>query len=140
MTQTSAQPRTERDIARGVLTEATDEQIVLSIPGTDYQFHLSVYKRPSTPVGKRIAGTIRAQARRVDVVFTGGRFVEPVYGRPRRVQGEIVATDPGAQTITVHAGAPLVCKVEAPQRAEQFKVGDFVAFDVRAGASFTPAL
>lgn len=140
MTETTAKTRIERNIARGVLSESSDDRIVLGIPGTDYELHLAVYQKPSTQIGKPIAGTIRAQARRIDVVHTGGRYLEPVYGRPRRVQGEIVAVDPGAQTVTVHAGVPIVCKTEGAQRAEQFQVGDFVSFDVRAGASFTPAL
>ena len=140
MTVATAQRLNERDLARGVLAESTDDRIVLSIPGTDYQLHLAVYQRPSTPVRKRIIGTIRAQARRIDVVHTGGRYVEPVYGRPRRVQGEIIAVDPGSQTVTVHAGIPLVCKTDGAQRAEKFQVGDFVSFDVQPGASFTPAL
>ena len=140
MTEATAKTRNERDLARGVLAAASDDRIVFLIPGTDYQLHLAVYKAPSTTIGKRIAGTIQAQARRIDVVHTGGRYVEPVYGRPRRVQGEIVAVDPGSQTVTVHAGVPIVCKTEGAQRAENFQVGDFVSFDVRSGASFTPAL
>lgn len=127
------------DHARGVLVESSAERITFAVPGTDYQLHLQVYQQPATPLGKRIIGTIRAQARRVDTVDTGGRYVEPVYGRPRRVQGEIVAVHAGDNSITVHAGVPIVCKLmDARQRADQFKVGDFVSFDVLPGASFTP--
>jgi len=129
---------TNPNTARAVLHEATDESVVLAVPGTDYLLRLSVYKAPSTPVGKRILGTIRAQARRIDIVHTGGRYIEPVYGTPRRIQGEIVATDPAQQTLTVSAGVPIVCKTDARQRADQFKVGDLVAFDLLPGASFTP--
>lgn len=124
--------------ARAVLHDANDDTVVLAVPGTDYLLRLSVYKAPSTPIGKRILGTVRAQARRIDVVRTGGRYIEPVYGPPRRIQGEIVAVDPANQTITVHAGVPVVCKTDGRQRADAFKVGDFVAFDVLPGASFTP--
>jgi hypothetical protein len=127
--------------ARGVLAEVRDEMIVFTKPETDYQLHLKVLMTPSTPVGKRIVGTIRAEARRVDVCGTGGAYVEPVYGRPRRVQGEIIAVDTSAGTITVHAGlGPIVCKLsDARQRAEHFSVGDFVTFAVLPGATFTPA-
>ena len=127
-------------LARGVLAQTGDDRIVLSVPGTDYQLHLKVLQAPRAAVGKRLIGTIRATARRVDVVHTGGRYIEPVYGRPRRVQGQIVATDLGASTITVHAGVPIVCALGAGQRAEAFKVGDFVSFDVMAGATFTPSV
>lgn len=140
MTEAILHSRSDRDIVRGFLSESSAQRIVLSIPGTEYQLHLSVHQRPATPKGKRIAGVIRAQARRIDVVHRGGRFIEPVNGRPRRVQGEVVSIDPGAQTVTVHAGIPIVCKVDQPQRAEQFQMGDFVSFDVHSGASFTPSL
>ncbi len=125
--------------ARGILIENGSEVIHLGIPGTDYRLHLMVYKRVSAEEGKRAVGTIRAQARRIDVVNTGGKYVEPVYGRPRRVQGEIIATDPSDQSVIVDAGFPIVCQTMAPQTPNDFRVGDFVSFDVMSGASFTPA-
>jgi hypothetical protein len=124
--------------ARGVLAEQREGEIVLTVPTTDYRIRLKTYQPISTPIGKRLVGIIRAQARRVDVVHTGGCYIEPVYGRPRRVQGEILEIDPSGQTITVHAGAaPIVCKLSSQQRVGSFKVGDFVSFDVLEGASFS---
>lgn len=126
--------------ARGVLESATDEQIVLSVPGTNYQIHLKVLKAPATPIGKRIVGTIRANARRVDKVDTGGRFIDPVFGRPRRVQGRIDAVDTTSHTITVNAGGvPIVCTLMKLQHDAGFAVGDFVSLDVEPGATFTPS-
>jgi hypothetical protein len=140
------QPRKPVDpanIARGELVEEHDGSIVLSVPGTDYRMNLLV----GTPLNasendlmnRKIRGVIRAQARRIDVVVTGGRFVEPVYGRPRRVQGVIVATDPAADTVTVqaHDSLPIVCKTNGAQHAADFKIGQFVSFDVAAGATFS---
>jgi hypothetical protein len=127
--------------ARGVLAAASDAQVSITIPGTDYRLDLEVYQRPAHPLGKRIAGTIRGQARRVDIVKTGGRYIEPVAGKPRRVQGVVAATDSGENSITVDAVVPIVCRLtDARQRAEQFRPGDLVAFDLMPGASFTPAL
>ena len=125
--------------ARGVLAESGFERITFEVPGTSYRFELLVYQQPRTPVGKRIVGTIRAQAKRVDLVHTGGRYVEPVYGRPRRVQGEVLAIDAVENTITVDAGLPIVCRLtDARQKAGDFPPGSFVSFDVTPGASFTP--
>lgn len=124
--------------ARGVLAEVSAERITIELPGTSYQLHLQVYQPPRTPVGKRIIGTIRATAKRVDVVVTGGKYIEPVFGRPRRLQGQVIATDTAENTVTVDATVPFVCKLTAPnQKASGFKVGDFVAFDVTPGATFT---
>ncbi|MGP1347063.1 MAG: hypothetical protein ACTS3F_10410 [Phycisphaerales bacterium] len=125
--------------ARGVLEAVEGEHITLAIPGTSYQLLLKVLKAPATPIGKRLIGTIRATARRVDIVNTGGRYIEPVYGRPRRVQGRIDAIDTTNHTITVQAGIPIVCTLMKSQHNASFKVGDLVSFDVEPGASFIPA-
>ncbi|MBL0927305.1 MAG: hypothetical protein IBJ11_06585 [Phycisphaerales bacterium] len=123
--------------ARGVLAEAGADRIVMTIPGTSYQLHLIPTGPVGAAVGKRLVGVIRANARRLDVTHTGGKYIEPVYGRPRRVQGSVVAMDAAAGTVTIDASVPLVLKVHPTQRADRFKPGDFVACDVEPGATFT---
>lgn len=126
--------------ARGILAESAADLVTIAFPGTDYRLRLSVYQPPRTPAGKKIHGSIRTQARRVDVVHTGGKYIEPLQGTPRRVQGEIISTDAGDNSLIINAGIPLVCKLTDPrQTATQFKQGDLVAFEVLPGASFTPA-
>lgn len=131
-------------LARGVLLEAstpgaTPAFVKLTFPNTNYEMRLLTTGPINTPVGKRIVGVIRARARRVDVVQTGGRFVEPVYGRPRRVQGTIVAVNEGRRSIVVNAGAPIECELtDERQKPGDFEVGQFVGFDVFGGATFTP--
>ena len=110
---------------------------VLSLPDTDYRLHLVMDPAPAVTQG-RIRGSIHAQARRVDVVNTGGIFIEPVIGRPRRLQGRIIDRDAAANTITVKAVAPFICKLDSLQKAEQFPVGALVSFDVERGARFEP--
>ena len=122
----------------GKLIQTTDDHIVLGIPGTDYKLHL-VPTSPVTPDPQsRVRGIIRAQAQRVDVVGTGGRFVEPVCGRPRRVQGRVISGDVSANTITVHAGAgPFTVTLTDPrQKTADFAKGQMVGFDVKRGATF----
>lgn len=130
-------------LARGVLAEigpmtaGRPDVIVLEFANTNYQLHLKPTADIDTPVGKRIIGTIEVPARKIDVVGTGGRYVEPVYGSPRRVQGTIVAITERA--IVVNAGMPIHCiPTERDQRPEDFEVGQFVSFDVMPGASFRP--
>lgn len=132
-------------LARGVLaqivapTATRPGHIVLALLDTSYEIHLLPVGPIATPVGKRIVGVIRAEARRVDVVKSGGRYVEPVAGRPRRVQGTVVGRDASANTITVNAGVPIVLKLtDARQRADQYEDGAFVSCDVCDGATFTP--
>lgn len=131
-------------LARGVLGEvvaATATKpgyIKFTVPNTNYELHLRPTGAVSAQVGKRLIGVVKAQARRVDLVQTGGRYVEPVFGRPRRVQGSVVSVDAEANTITVNAGVPIVCALgDERQKAEQFEAGQFVSFDVLDGATFT---
>jgi len=130
--------------ARGVLgaiveaTAAKPAHIIFKVPGTSYELYLEpsagIHDIKCAP-GKRLVGIIRAQAKRIDEVRTGGRYVEPVYGRPRRVQGRIVAIEGPA--VVVDAGVPIHCTPTDPrQEASGFEVGQFVSFDVKPGASF----
>lgn len=138
--------RIDPTTARGELAEshpaagANPAHVVLTFPNTNYRTHLLAAQPVTTPVGKRILGTIRVQARRVDTVHTGGRYVEPVYGRPRRVQGSVIAADTATRTIVIDAGFPIHCELtDARQRADDFQPGQFVSCDVLDGATFTPA-
>jgi hypothetical protein len=150
---TSQQPAS---VARGVLydiagaTATKPALIVFHIPGSQYQIHLRQENgggAVTAQVGKRISGVINAAARRVDMTVQGGRFIEPVIGRPRRIQGVVVAQDAGSNSITVDcggsaavdgAGLPVVCKLtDARQKADQFAIGTLVGFDVLDGATFT---
>jgi hypothetical protein len=139
-------PTTKIDpaIARGVLAAnvpaSTKEaaHIVVTFLNTNYEMHLIPTTPITTPIGKRILGTIKLQAKRIDTVGTGGQYIEPVYGRPRRVQGTVLRVENGA--IIIDAGVPIHATLtDARQSLDQFQPGQFVSFDAVAGATFTPA-
>ncbi len=143
MIQPAPTSKIDPRLARGVLAEVVAPAppkpgyIKMTFPNTSYELHLLPTAPINTPAGKRLIGTIRARAKRIDVVETGGRFVEPVYGRPRRVQGTVVAIDGNA--VVVDAGMPIHCEPTDPrQKPADFTPGDLVAFDVLDGATFTP--
>lgn len=138
----------DASIARGTLvalTPATATKpafLSFGVAGTSYQIHL-LYADSSNAtlqaklgtISKRLIGTIHAQAKRIDIVQTGGQYVEPVMGRPRRVQGSVVAIK--GNEVVVDAGVPIHCTPTDPrQNAAQFQVGQFVSFDVMDGARF----
>ncbi len=136
-------PTTKIDpkLARGVFaghfpaTATKAAAVKLTFPNTNYEMHLRPSGDVNAEAGDRIIGTISAQARRIDKVGAGGRYVEPVFGRPRRVQGMVIAIEGGA--VVVHAGMPIHCTPTAPgQKAADFAVADFVSFDVLDGAAF----
>lgn len=139
-------PTTKIDpkLARGTFVEMVPETAtrpgyaVLTFPNTSYRVHLIPERPITTEPGKRILGTIHAKARRIDKVETGGRYLEPVYGRPRRVQGRVVAI--AGNEVVVSAGAPVHCEpTDKRQKVTDFAEGDFVSFDVLDGATFRPA-
>lgn len=126
--------------ATGVLVEKGDGRIVLSLPHTDYRLHLAADAAAgalaAAELNGRIAGRIVAAAQRVDVVTTGGRYIEPLYGRPRRIQGTIVATDTKTNTITINCTVPVECRLMPGQRAADFQPGQFVTCALERGARF----
>lgn len=138
MSQTLADPAVVPGIAAGRLEQISGDVIVFGVPDTDYRLHLVASAAVSAQVGERITGRIRARARRVDVVPSGGRYVEPVFGRPRRIQGRLIGGDVAANTITVDAAVPITVALMPAQQAADFCIGQLVSFDIERGATFTP--
>ena len=126
-------------IATGVLVEKSPEKLVLAVPGSDYRLQLVPTGAIDAGVNDRISGTITAKAQRVDVIKAGGRYIEPVFGRPRRVQGRIIGGDVKANTLIVLASVPVTVTLMPHQRAIQFATGQMVSFDVEPGAGFQQA-
>ncbi len=130
----------DKSIARGVLAEAHDDYIILAIPDSDYRIKLLINEPVTTPLSHRIAGAIHGQARRIDLIKSGGLFVEPIEGRPRRVQGRIVATDISNGTVTINAGPPIVLRTYKGQSPADFQVGQLVTTGVEPGSTFSPVI
>lgn len=126
--------------ARGIFVATIAETatkpsfVKFSVPNTSYELHLRSSGAITAQPGKKLIGIVRAQARRIDITTTGGQFIEPVMGRPRRVQGTVIAVVNGA--VVVDAGIPIHCSpTDARQTADQFSQGQFVGFDVLDGAT-----
>ncbi|HYE02145.1 MAG TPA: hypothetical protein VD963_02800 [Phycisphaerales bacterium] len=141
-------PTTKVDpaLVRGVLGEmlpagsGKPEMVRLHVPGTNYELHLVPGGPLPGPAGSKVVGRIEAAARRIDLVGAGGRYIEPVAGNPRRVQGMVIGVDEVGGRVIVNAGATVHLKpTDARQRAGQFEPGTMVSCDVLDGATFTPA-
>jgi hypothetical protein len=129
----------DQTLAQGKLLGQSPGMLVLGLPGTDYQLHLAVKQEVKPGIGGQVQGRILARAKRVDKVRAGGRYVEPVYGRPRRVQGTVMDRNPQRNSLTVHCGCAIECFLtDSRQQAAQFALGDLVSFDVERGAAFEP--
>jgi len=134
----------EPGLARGTLGahspagDSTPATVTLNFANTNYEMVLNVIGAIRAQVGKRIVGTIRADAGRMDIVQTGGRYFEPVYGSPLRIQGTVLSADNTANTLTINASVPIVCKLtDQRQRAVAFEPGQLVTCELKPGASFT---
>lgn len=122
-------------VVSGVVDEVHAEWVQVRVPGTNYRLRLVPAEGLSVAVGDKIEGVIRAQALRMDVIPAGGRFIEPVQGRPRRVQGRIVGGNVDRNEVYIKAGPGVVVTPMAPQRASDFSIGQIVSFDVREGST-----
>ena len=136
--ETASDPTTP-PVVSGVIDEIGDGWVQLKVPDTDYRLRLVPKDGFSASVGDKVSGTVRAQALRMDVVPAGGRYIEPVQGRPRRVQGRVTGGSASANEVYVKAGPGVVVTPMAPQRAADFAIGQMVSFDVRDGATVEPA-
>lgn len=128
-------------IACGILQELRDDRLVLAIPGTDYRLHLAPAVPASsitTPVGKRLRGTIEAEALRIFTAQGGGQFIEPIEGAPRIVAGRVLAVDAAQRRLLVNVATPMWLKLLPEQPIEQFAEGAMVNCYVESGARFTP--
>ena len=133
--------RTEPDVCRAVLEQKSDEQIVLSIPGSSYRLTFRPTVAASaiaTPEGKRIRGIVEGKAQRMHVASAGGRFIEPVNGHPRIVQGTILAVDGAKNRLLVEMVIPAWLTLAAGQSASEFAAGQLVNMYVASGMTFTP--
>lgn len=136
---------TQPDVARVVLESRTTnhlgDQIVVSIPGTSYRLHLT----PTVPAssigaadGKRMKGIVRGKAQRMHLASAGGRFIEPVYGHPRIVQGTVLSIDPEHNRVLVQMVIPAWLDLAEGQKASEFAAGQLVNMYVESGMTFTP--
>ena len=141
MTAALAKNTEIESIARGMVVSVSDERLVLALPGTDYQLYLRPTVPASqitTPVGKRIKGTIEAKALRIYKFQGGGRFIEPVIGEPRIVAGMVMSVDSSQRRMLVDVSVPIWMALLPDQRADQFAEGELVNCYVESGARFTP--
>jgi len=130
----------ERAIARLYLLSKTDEKVIVQLPRTNYQTYLMCSEAVEpTPQG-RVRGVVRLPVWKVDFVSAGGSFIEPVYGRPKRVHGTAIgAMDEGNSLIVEVCDQPMVADLPARWQAAEIEPGTRVGLDVHEGATFSPA-
>lgn len=130
-------------LARGILESHEDGQVVLAVDHSDYRLHLVPTVPPGeidVPVGKRIQGIIEARALRMHAAHGGGRFIEPVWGAPRIVAGEVLAVEPDKRRVLVDVSVPIWVTAPANQDFSVIREGELVNFYIESGATFRPVV
>ncbi len=108
--------------ARGRVKEAGNGKVVFNPAGTNYELHLEMASTYDGPINSPVEAVIRAKARKVYSVPSGGNFIAPIFGSPRTIQGRVRYID--RTSMVVQCGTMIV--VEFPDDAN--------AVDLHSGA------
>jgi hypothetical protein len=113
-----------------IVESLNEGMITVRVPGMNYQNSFQLHSTPTAlSPGDRIRAAIHAPAWKVDRVDMGGNYVEPLCGRPRRMQGTILSVNPAANELTVQVAYEVTVKLPAKYRAADYQVGQRVGWD-----------
>ena len=107
----------------GKVLSRDDISVVFNPQNTNYELKLEIGKYDG-PIGQRVQGFIILSARKVYTVPSGGNFLEPIFGRPRIVQGRVKYLD--EKEMVVHAGTPIIVQLPAAEDRYDLASGDLM--------------
>ena len=108
-------------LARGKVTDKRGVGgIVFKPTGTTYELFLEGAGYDG-PLNIPVQLMITLQARKLWTVPSGGNFIEPIFGKPRTIQGRVKAIQ--GQTLVVQAGIPLHVRLPAGDSAIDLNSG-----------------
>lgn len=137
---TGTQTMDSTHIARLYLVKQEGDVVLLQIPGTSYQIELKATGPVKPSPQGRVSGVIRCPVFKLDIVSAGGAYIEPIQGRSRRVQGAVIGTLAGSNSVIVDvAGQPIVGDLPPRWSAAELTAGTRVGLDIKEGATFEPA-
>jgi len=126
-------------LARGKVIAAKDSSVVFEPLNSNYQLHLQVASPYKGPMGQLIDARIRAKAKKVYTVPSGGGFISPIFGPPKTIQGRALYVEEGL--IVLRAGVPI--SIELPPSVDAvdlseggIAVGSMVNAVTLPGATF----
>lgn len=110
-----ASPAAAEFPARGKVVRADADALVFNPASTNYEIKLACPTAWSGPVGQVVHVTVRAAARKLWTIASGGNFVAPIFGPPRIVQGRVRHLD--GQTMVVQCGLSVHVTLPAAEAA-----------------------
>jgi hypothetical protein len=104
--------------ARGRILRVENGQAIFNPSGTSYELHLDAAPgvRLPEPTANTVAVHIRATARKVWTMPSGGNFVTPIFGPPKVIQGRVRYLE--ERLAVVHGGVPII--VALPENPVDF--------------------
>jgi hypothetical protein len=127
-------------MSKFVVESVSEGTVTLKVPGMNYRNTFLIQgNAASFEPGQRIRGAIHAPAWKVDRVELGGNYVEPLCGRPRRMQGTILSVNPAANELTVRVGYEVTVQLPAKYNASTYQPGERVGWDNIEIPTFEPA-
>ena len=102
--------------ARGKILRIENNLVIFNPSGTTYELHLvSAGGDLPEPSSRVVSCHIRATARKVWTMASGGNFVTPIFGTPRVLQGRVRYLEEGLAVI--QGGVPIVLTLPADPTA-----------------------
>ncbi|MGA3067201.1 MAG: hypothetical protein ABSF29_10175 [Tepidisphaeraceae bacterium] len=107
--------------AQGKVTKLTADGVIFAPTNTNYLLNLQTLAPYTGPVNQPIAAFIRAKARKIYTVPSGGGFVAPIFGPPRTIQGRAVYVDDS--TVVIRAGVTVIVEIPTSDSGIDLAVG-----------------
>ncbi|MGC9260305.1 MAG: hypothetical protein ACP5I8_09570 [Phycisphaerae bacterium] len=121
-----------------IVESIENDLLTLKAPNANYRNTFKCSSAGDTAVGRRITGEIHAAARKIEAVSQGGNYVEPLFGRPRRMQGLVLRQNPGNNLLLVQTGYKVTVRLPPQQTAADYPVGSRVGWDNADWPEFIP--
>ncbi len=106
-----------------------NDLITLRIPGTNYRNTFKFAGAGGLAPGVKVFGAIHVPARKAEAISDGGNYVEPLFGRPQRMQGLVLTQDLQKNELVVQVGYEVTVQLPADQNVSEFPVGSRVGWD-----------
>lgn len=112
------------------IVESVDNDLVtLKTPNANYRNTFKCATAADMVVGKRVTGTVHAPGRKIEAVSEGGNYVEPLFGRPRRMQGLVLRQNIADNSLLVQTAYDVTVQLPSDQQAADFPAGSRVGWD-----------
>jgi hypothetical protein len=112
-----------------IVESIENDLVTLKTPNANYRTTFKCALAGQLVAGKRVSGTVHAPARKIEAVSQGGNYVEPLFGRPRRMQGLVLKQDLAENILTVQTGYEVAVQLPPQQSAADYPVGSRVGWD-----------